>query len=80
MCEERSRLREARCNVALVWNRASEKDLIVSFAQADGMDPFLHNKSVFYETIDIQGEQFTRRIFLPFNSSRPKQDCDVDEQ
>jgi hypothetical protein len=38
MCEKRSSLREARLNLALVWNRASEKDLIVSFAQGHGMD------------------------------------------
>ena len=80
MCEKRSRLREARRNVALVRNRASEKDITVSFGQGYEMDLILHNKPVFYETIDIQGKQFTRRIFLSLNSSCPKQDCDVDEQ
>ena len=77
--KERRSLRKSWSDVALIGNRASEKCLLVSFAEKPN-HLHSHNKTVFHKAVHIQGKQSARRVLLALNIRCPEQDRDIDEQ
>lgn len=52
LCEERSRLRKARSDVALVGNRTSE-EVSRQLRSDECGRPYIHNQTIFYESIYV---------------------------
>ena len=72
LCKQRRSFWETRCDVALIGDRATDKDIPVILDSGTQSESHLHDKTIFHESIHIQGKKFSSGVLLSLDPERPK--------
>ena len=70
--KQRGSLRETRCDIALIGDWATDKGISVILDSGTHRESHLHDKTIFHESIHIQGKKFSSGVFLSLDPERPK--------